>query len=396
MTNKTIPLFKVFMSKDASKAATDVLESGFVGQGPKVDEFEQKLSSYFKVNSRNVLTFNSATNAEHLAYHLLKKPFQFHIPFEYGTIPIYWPGIDDGDEVLTTALTCTATNWPILANGLKLKWVDIDPSTMNICLTDLESKLSEKTKIVTVVHWGGYPVDLVKLEEIRARFKQKYGFAFMVIDDAAHSFGSKLDGKFIGEFDTITTFSLQAIKHITSVDGGFWISPYKELNDRGRLTRWYGIDREGPRADFRCESDIPEWGFKFHMNDLCAAIGMENLKHANNIIEMHKTNGQYYNQALQGVDGVTLLENDPRKESAYWLYTMRVENRDNFMRYMSENGIVTSRVHERNDKHSCVSEFLSPLPNVDEVTKDMISIPVGWWVSQEDRENIVECIKRGW
>lgn len=391
-----IPLFKVFMSEDAAPAVSTILNSGFIGQGPKVDEFETKLANHFKQPKSDLLTFNSATSAEHLAYHLLKLPKTFTIPYEYGNIMIEWPGIQPGDEVLTTALTCTATNWPILANGLKLRWVDIDPTTMNICLKDLESKLSEKTKIVTVVHWGGYPVDLVELEAIKLRFKEKYGFSFMIIDDAAHSFGSKLDGKHIGSFDTITTFSLQAIKHVTSVDGGFWITPYKELNERAKLTRWYGIDRDGPRTDFRCESDIPEWGFKFHMNDVSATVGIENLKHANQIVEGHQRNAAYYNEQLSDITGITLLENDPRKQSAYWLYTMRVERRDDFMRYMLENGIVTSRVHERNDKHSCVSEFKTNLPNVDLVTSDMICIPVGWWVTDENKQYIVETIKRGW
>jgi dTDP-4-amino-4,6-dideoxygalactose transaminase len=391
-----IPLFKVFMSSNAADSIAKVLNSGFIGQGPKVEELENDLSKYFGQFNNNVLTFNSATSAEHLAYHLLKLPYTYQIQNEFGASIINWPGLQQGDEVLTTALTCTATNWPILANGLKLRWVDVDPTTMNICLKDLESKLNEKTKIVTVVHWGGYPVDLVELKNIQARYRQTYGFEFMIIDDAAHSFGSKLDGQLIGTYDTITTFSLQAIKHITSVDGGFWITPYKELNERARLTRWYGIDREGPRTDFRCEADIPEWGFKFHMNDVCATVGIENLKHANTIIGTHKANGQYYNAALQNTNGVTLLENDSRKDSAYWLYTMRVERRDDFMRYMLENGIVTSRVHERNDKHTCTAEFREELPNVDLVTNDMISIPVGWWVTNENREFIVDTIKRGW
>jgi len=391
-----IPLFKVFMSSNAADSVAKVLNSGFIGQGPKVEELENDLSKYFGQFNNNVLTFNSATSAEHLAYHLLKLPYTYQIQNEFGASIINWPGLQQGDEVLTTALTCTATNWPILANGLKLRWVDVDPTTMNICLKDLESKLNEKTKIVTVVHWGGYPVDLVELKNIQSRYRQKYGFEFMIIDDAAHSFGSKLDGQLIGTYDTITTFSLQAIKHITSVDGGFWITPYKELNERARLTRWYGIDREGPRTDFRCEADIPEWGFKFHMNDVCATVGIENLKHANTIIGTHKANGQYYNAALQNTNGVTLLENDSRKDSAYWLYTMRVERRDDFMRYMLENGIVTSRVHERNDKHTCTAEFREELPNVDLVTNDMISIPVGWWVTNENREFIVDTIKRGW
>ena len=218
----------------------------------------------------------------------------------------------------------------------------------------------------------------------------------MIIDDCAHAFGSKLDNKLIGTFDTISTFSLQAIKHITSIDGGFWISPYNNFNERGKLQRWYGINREGPRSDFRCEEDVIEWGFKFHMNDISATVGIENLKHFTTIINNHKLNGNYYNSNLQNIPGVKLLENDPRKESAFWLYTLRVDNRNDFMKYMSENGVSTSRVHERNDKHTCVSDYVCDLPNVDIVAKDMVCIPVGWWVNKEEREYIVDLIKKGW
>ena len=391
-----IPLFKVFMSETAPKAVTEVLTSGFIGQGPKVNELERNLTSYFGNTSSEVLTFNSATSAEHLIYHLLKKPSRLTTTYDVGQSWYDWRGLEAGDEVLTTPLTCTATNWPILANGLKIKWVDVDPTTMNISLDDLKAKLSEKTKIVVVVHWGGYPVDLVELENIRRDFHAKYGFSFMIVDDSAHALGSKLDNKLIGTFDTISTFSMQAIKHITSIDGGFWLCPYTELNKRGKLQRWYGIDREGPRADFRCESDIEEWGFKFHMNDVSAVVGIENLKHANDIIGKHRNNAEFYNKELQNISGVTLLENSPRKKSAYWLYTMRVERRDEFIRYMNSCGIITSRVHERNDKHTCVKEFITELPNIEMVTKDMICIPVGWWVTEEQREYIVDCIKRGW
>ena len=393
---KNIPLFKVFMADTAPQKVAEVLTSGFIGQGPKVAELETKLSSYFGVDTSHLLTFNSATSAEHLAYHILKNPQTYKVDCETVDLSYNWPGLQEGDEVLTTPLTCTATNWPILANGLKLKWVDIDSETMNISLSDLRNKLSNKTKIVTVVHWGGYPVDMVELEKIRNEFYSEYGFKFMVIDDSAHAFGSELDGKKIGTYESISTFSLQAIKHITSVDGGFWITPYTEMNKRGRLERWYGIDREGPKADFRCESDIENWGFKFHMNDVSATVGIENLLHADNIIGKHQSNGKFYNDSLKNVSGIHLLEDSPRKKSAYWLYTMRIENRDGFMRYMNECGVATSRVHERNDKHTCVKEFICDLPNVDEVTKDMICLPVGWWVTDEDRKYIVDCINRGW
>jgi dTDP-4-amino-4,6-dideoxygalactose transaminase len=160
--------------------------------------------------------------------------------------------------------------------------------------------------------------------------------------------------------------------------------------------RWYGINRETNKKDFRCEADIPEWGFKFHMNDVNASIGIENLKEVDKVIETHKDNGRYYDEALKGVSGVTLLERDARMDSAFWIYSFLVERRQDFMDYMKSCGVMVSQVHERNDIHSCVREFKTILPTLDKICPRLISIPVGWWVTKEDREYIVECIKKGW
>ena len=132
------------------------------------------------------------------------------------------------------------------------------------------------------------------------------------------------------------------------------------------------------------------------MNDVSAAVGVENLNVIDDLVKTHKSNGAYYNKELQKIDGLTLLENKKDRDSAYWIYTMKVEDRNNFMRMMVEKGIMVSRVHERNDKHTCVSDFVSHLPTLDEVVEEMICIPVGWWVSKEDREYIVDTIKAGW
>jgi dTDP-4-amino-4,6-dideoxygalactose transaminase len=223
-----------------------------------------------------------------------------------------------------------------------------------------------------------------------------YGFKPAVIEDCAHAMGSKYKGKLIGTHGNICTFSLQAIKHITSVDGGLLFVPHQELNRRARLLRWYGIDRDSARADFRCEADIEEWGFKFHMNDVNAAIGMENFKHIDEIIEKHKDNAAYYDKNLKGVKGVTLLERNPDMDSAFWIYSLKVERKGDFMKYMKECGIAVSQVHERNDIHTCVKEYRSLLPNLDRVIGEVISIPIGWWVTEEDRKYIVDCIKKGW
>jgi dTDP-4-amino-4,6-dideoxygalactose transaminase len=390
-----IPLFKVFMADTAAEEVTKVLNSGYIGQGPKVEQFENQLKKYF--NHDYVQTVNSGTSALHLALHLLKRPVTYNRIFD-GVIgyETCWPGLQPGDEVLATAMTCTASNWPILAHGLKIKWVDIDPTTLNMDLDDLARKISPTTKAIMLVHWGGYPNDLDKIKQIQDKAYNMYGFKPAVIEDGAHSFGSKYKGKYIGTHGNLTMFSLQAIKHLTSVDGGLLLSPHKELHDRGKLIRWYGIDRDGDRKDFRCEANIEEWGYKFHMNDVNATIGMENFKHINMIVDKHKENALFYDSNLDNVKGVTLLDRHFGHESSFWIYSMLVENRDGFYRWMDECNIAVSQVHERNDKHTAVKEFRTSLPTLDKTIGKVVSIPVGWWVKPEEREYIADCIKKGW
>ena len=390
-----IPLFKVFMANETSEEVSKVLMSGFIGQGPKVEDFESLLKGYF--NNSNVVTTNAATSAEHIALHMLKRP-EKNVKGYHGVafVENQWDGIGPEDEVLTTPLTCTATNWPILANGMKLKWVDVDPNTCNMDLDDLERKISPTTKVIMVVHWGGYPVDLDRLKEIQEKAYQLYGFRPAVIEDCAHAFGSTYKGSKIGNHGNICTFSFQAIKHLTTGDGGCAIFPYENQVKRAKLLRWYGIDREDNRKDFRCESDISEYGFKFHMNDINATIGINNLPGVKLNINTTIDNANFYNQELIDVPGVTLLENKSDRQSSYWIYTMKVERQQDFMNKMKECSIMVSRVHERNDIHSCMSEFKTDLPNLDKLVKEMICIPVGWWVTPEDRQYIVDCIKDGW
>jgi dTDP-4-amino-4,6-dideoxygalactose transaminase len=390
-----IQLFKVFMSPSAKVEVGKILDSGYIGQGPQVEKLEKDLQQYLNVD--RLLTLNSGTSALHLALHLLKKPKRIVTAFDNMAYRLSnWPGIESGDEVLATALTCTASNWPILANGLKIKWVDINPKTLNMDLDDLERKITPKTKAIIAVHWGGYPIDLDRLKRIQQKALELYGFKPAIIEDGAHSFGSEYKGQKLGNHDNMVMYSLQAIKHITAVDGGVLVLPHQELYNRGKLIRWYGIDRDGNRKDFRCEADIEEWGYKFHMNDVCATVGIENLKHADEIIGKHRDNANYYDNTLQNVNGLTLLERHPDHKSAFWIYSMLVENRDGFYKWMKECGIVVSQVHERNDKHSTVMEYKTSLPTLDNTIGKVVSIPVGWWITKEEREYIADCIKKGW
>ena len=161
------------------------------------------------------------------------------------------------------------------------------------------------------------------------------------------------------------------------------------------MLRWYGIDRTSNSKDFRCEGDVPEWGFKYHMNDVSATIGLTNFKDIKTIIYKHMDNANYYNNELKGVDGIRLLDTN-NNNPAYWIYTMKVDRQKDFIKMMGHKGVNVSRVHERNDIHSCVSDYKSNLPEMDKITREMISIPVGWWLSKEEREHIVNSIKNGW
>lgn len=373
----SVPLFKVAMSEHAAKLASEVIESGYIGQGARVDEFEELLCE--RLANPRVVTVNSATSGLQLALHLLARD-----------------ETDPEAEVVTTPLTCTATNWPILANGLKLRWADVDPRTCNVDVEDVARKITPHTRAVMIVHWGGYPVDLNALDRVLDDAERKYGRRPIVVEDCAHSWGSTYQGKALGNHGNAAVYSFQAIKHFTTGDGGAFIAPDDETYRRAKLVRWYGIDREGPRADFRCEADIPEWGFKFHMNDINASIGIANLAITDTVIARHRANAAYYDAELANQDGVEILERAPDRESAFWLYTMHVDRRDDFMRKMADAGIAVSRVHERNDIHSCVEEYGTDLPNLEQTVSRMICIPVGWWVTEADRARIVDTIRAGW
>lgn len=382
------------MSEDAIQASSEVLRSGYIGQGIVVDQFEKAIQDFIG-DAPTVVTTNSATSAEHLVFHMLKdkgKTANIHLG------QMNWPGISEEDEILTTPLTCTATNWPILANKMRIKWVDVDPNTCNMDLDDLERKITRKTKAIMIVHWGGYPLDLDRIKQIQEKAFSLFGFRPIVIEDCAHAFGSTYKNKRIGSHGNISTFSFQAIKHLTSGDGGCIVFPegYLDVANRAKLLRWFGIDRNQNRKDFRCETDISEYGFKMHMNDINASIGLANLSKINMVLDRHIENARYYNENLSNTSGVTLMENKNDRQSAYWLYTIKVDRRDDFMKMMAEKGIVVSRVHERNDIHSCVSQYKTILPNLDGLVGEMICIPVGWWINDEQREYIVDSIKGGW
>jgi len=359
------------MNPDAAGLVNKVIMSGQLTQGPKVEEYERALVDYLE--TQHVLSLNSATAGLTLALKMCD--------------------LGPDDIVLTPALTCFATTSAILANGYKLRWIDVDPRTSNIDLDDIKSKLSPHTKVIMVVHWGGNPVDLDGLRDIQEYSMERFGFKPQIIEDCAHAFGAEYNGRKIGGHGNICVFSTQAIKLLTTGDGGIITLPTQEMYDRCKLLRWYGVDRDKRNykgKDFRLENDISESGYKFHMNDINATLGIANLLHIPGLLEKNRANADYLNVWLNTCPDIEPILS--AEVSSNWLYTIRVKNgkKEEFMARMKEAGVVTSQVHNRNDINSCVSEFQEPLPQLDQFEKEMVCIPVGWWV--DDIKRVVETI----
>lgn len=366
-----IPLFKVFMNPEVDNYILPVLKSGFITQGPQVEAFEAKLKKYF--NYPYILTLNSATSGLTLAIKMLNLP-------EYS-------------EILICPLTCFATTSAILANNLHIKWVDVDTDTCNIDLEDLKRKITPRTRAVCFVHWGGNPVDMVKLKSIQEYTEDKFGFQLKIVEDCAHAFGAEYDGKKLGTFGNYAVFSLQAIKHLTTGDGGLIFLPNEQEYERAKLLRWFGISREkkGKGVDSRLEGDIAEPGYKFHMNDINASIGLANLPYMDQNLNRMRENVKIYNNSLCNINGVELIETNDR--SACWLYTIKVRNKQEFIEYMTANKIFVSQVHQRNDINSCVRQYYTELPNLNRLETEMVCIPAGWWLKKKDIEHIIGLIK---
>ena len=339
-----------------------VLYSGHVTQGPKVAEFERAFGGW--LGTPSVLAVNSGTSALQLALRLA--------------------GVRGG-EVISTPMTCVATNMPILAEGARVVWADVDPATGNIDPADVYRKLTANTEAVMAVHWGGQPCDLDALRIIT----EEHGIP--LIEDAAHALGAEWDSQRLGAWKVdFSCFSLQAIKHITTIDGGVLACRCKPDHEAAKRLRWYGIDRDNPD---RIGQDVAEYGHKWHMNDVTATLGLAQLPYLDGIVAAHRDNAAYYDQALDGKLGTKRAEGKGR--GAWWLYTVLLRNtveRAEFAAWMAERGVEASRVHARNDTHTCFAESRTELPGVDEFSSRMCCVPVHSGLSEAEREQVAAAM----
>ena len=366
---KQLNFFSTDVSTESIELVLNTLKSGMISAGKKADLFENKLSEYGLINP---VSLNSGTITMHLA--------------------LIASGVGKGDEVIIPAQTFISTGLAVLYVGAKPIFADINPYDGNIDVDSVRNKITNKTKAIIPVHWAGYPCDM---DEITKLSKE---FGLSIIEDAAHAFGATYKNQLIGSISRFTSFSFQAIKHLTTGDGGALCCLNKDDEKLVKRLRWFDIDREHSKTGFlgEREYDAINIGFKYHMNDISASLGIGNLtKIVDKLLKLRMI-AKTYDENLSKVSGIKLMEYKQDRTSSYWLYPIIVNERENFIKKMKECDIPVSVVHQGIDKNSIFEGKKLDLLGQRYFDENQIHIPINSSLSMEDVYYIIEKINDGW
>lgn len=344
-------------------ALEQVLYSGMIGEGQYVYDFESRFAEHFGLT--NVLAFSSGTAALHIALLLA--------------------GAVAGSEVISTAMTAEPTNTTILQTGATPVFADVDPSTGNLSAEAVAAAVTNRTVAILVVHYAGYPANLTALRAIA----DEHGIA--LIEDCAHALGARFQGQPIGSFGDSAIFSFQAIKHMTTVDGGALILRDARQIDLARRLRWFGLAKGVPRI----EVDITQPGYKYNMHNVAAVVGLAQLGHIDGLLARHRENGTFFDRQLAGISGIEPAHILDGSAPSYWLYTLLCDDSVAVEHSLGEVGISASKLHRPNHLHSVFAPFAGSLPGLDSFYRRLVHVPCGWWVDDEIRERIVLTIRKG-
>lgn len=367
--NEGIVLFYPNIPKNAAAAVAEVLNTRWIGQGPKVEEFERQFEEKFS-NPCKALAVGSGTDALHLAYILA--------------------GLEEGDEVIAPVFTCTATNIPFLYMGVKIVFADVDDN-LNINVEHVRSLITSKTKAIVCVHYGGLPCDMQELWDLGKEHDIK------IIEDAAHALGATYNGQIISSQSDFTMFSFQAIKHLTTGDGGMLVIKDPELVEKGKRIRWFGIDRSSKQKGI-WENDITEIGYKYQMTDIAASIGLAGMTEFDDHLAHRQNIYKLYVKCLEGVEGIRVIGKEYHdREHAAWLLTAEVDRREDLMLHLRKNGIESGQVHYRNDRYTIFGgREVGKFPKMDYIEERYIVLPLHAKVTEEHVRYIADIIKKGW
>ncbi len=368
-SNKTVTLFYPYIPKNYLSALKKVFSTRWIGQGPLVDKLEKVFSKRF-ANKLPSVAVGSGTDALHLAYILAD--------------------IKKNDEVICPIFTCTATNIPLLYIGAKIKFADIDPKTMNIDIQSIKKLITKKTKAIVFVNYGGLPCDLKELNAIAKKRK------IVLIQDAAQSLGAKYNNKSIVKYADYTIYSFQAIKQITSGDGGMLVFKDKKKLKKAYRIRWFGIDRLAKQGG-TWENDIKEIGFKYQMTDIGASLLLESIKDFKKIWSHRRKLYKIYEKTLSKNSSITIM--DKKKsgtQHSNWLFTICLKRKDYLQKKLRQNGVETNQVHFRNDRYSIFKNFTKgkKFKNMDLVENNYLVLPIHPKVKLSDAKRISNLIMK--
>ena len=272
-----------------------------------------------------------------------------------------------------------------MQTGAKPIFADVDVENGNILVSSIEEKITEKTKAILVVHYAGYPVDIKRIRKLADKHN------LLLIEDCAHALGATFENKYVGTFGDFSIFSFQAIKHLTTIDGGFLSMKDGKKLRIAKQVRWFGLEKGVDRT----QANITRQGYKYNMNNVAAEIGISQLKTIDIRLNKYKENGKYYNENIAKISGLKSAKILTGAEPSFWLYTLLCEEPDNIIECLKKIGVMASKLHRPNHLHQIFGNGVQKLPYLDEFYKQMVHIPCGWWVREEDRENIINCLSLG-
>lgn len=380
---KKLTLFRPYVSWRARWYALKVLCGTQLAEGPLVKQFEKEFKRYARFNAfiksvafphpdlkqGEIVAVNSGTTALELAYELA--------------------GIGPGDEVITPVLTCTATNLPLVRRGATIVFADINDS-LNIDIEDIERKITERTKAIVFVHFGGSASGLRQLLVLARRHNIR------VIEDAAQSVGADPSTWGLSDY---TCVSLQAIKTLTAGDGGFLIcrDPYDAF--KARKLRWFGYDREEKQR--LGDTDLELAGYKYHMNDISAAIGLGNLRSLSYSLRKRSRIRDAYRDAFkQSIIGGRLL-------TYPWLTILVHPKAKEIEKFLKTETIVDcGQYHYRNDKYRVLrhatqqpvkqggayGDLIDGLPNMDRLEDQYLLLPFHHGMKEKHARGVIQAI----
>jgi dTDP-4-amino-4,6-dideoxygalactose transaminase len=357
------------------------LRSGWVTTGPKTKQFEADFSEFLGGNLESI-SVNSATAGLHLALEAC--------------------GIKEGDEVITTPYTFTATAEVIRYLGAHPVFVDIDTNTFNIDPKKIEEKITSKTKAIMPVHFAGLSCDMKPILEIAKKYNLK------VIEDAAHALPTKYQNQLIGKLESdITVFSFYATKTITTGEGGMIVTKNPELAQRCRTMRLHGINRD---AFDRYTSSKPAWyyevvapGFKYNLTDIASSIGIHQLKKACRFQVRREEMALKYIKAFEGLPLIMPALAPAGDLHAWHLFVLRLDeslniSREDFIQKMVDQGIGCSvhfiPLHLQPYWRETYKLKDEDFPNALKNYKRAVSLPIYTKMTEADQDRVIEAVKK--